>query len=147
MKVWLLAAFMLVAVPAAQGQPAGTLSSPVGTWRTFSDVDGRETGQVKITDQGGVFYGVVTRINDPVKAAGLCTLCPDDRKDKPVLGMQVIRGLKPDGTDWSGGQIIDPETGKIYRASMRLEDGGRKLAMRGYIGVSLFGRTQVWTRN
>ncbi len=72
--------------------------------------------------------------------------CTDDRKDKPVQGLQIIRGMQPDGDAWTGGTILDPETGTIYRCSMHLADGGRTLVVRGYIGISLLGRSQTWIR-
>ena len=119
--------------------------SPVGTWRTFDD-QGRETGAVTIRDDAGVLTGTVAAILDPAKAGGLCQNCPGDRKDRPALGLQVIRGVTRDGAQWGGGEILDPETGKTYRVKLRLEDGGAKLVLRGFIGISLFGRSQTWLR-
>jgi uncharacterized protein (DUF2147 family) len=140
---FLLAALLLLAGPVAMAASP----SPVGTWRTFDDLDGTESGLVIIIDRGGMLYGDITRINDPVKAKALCALCTGDRKDKPVLGMEVIRGMKPDGNGWDGGTIVDPKTGKVYRLKMHLEDGGQKLVVRGFIGISLFGRSQTWLRS
>ncbi len=119
--------------------------SPVGTWRTFNDA-GVETGAVTIQDDGGVLSGRVSAIRDPAKAKGLCQNCPGDRKDQPALGLQIIRGVTPDGPQWGGGEILDPETGRVYRVKMRVEDGGTKLVLRGFIGISLFGRSQTWVR-
>ena len=93
-----------------------------------------------------MLYGDVASIADPAKARATCNLCEDDRKDKPVVGLQIIRGLRADGAEWDGGEILDPKKGKIYRCSMRMEDGGQKLLVRGYIGISLIGRTQTWVR-
>ena len=120
--------------------------SAVGTWRTFDDADGKESGSVTIFDKGGVLYGNVTSIADPARANATCTLCTDDRKDKPIVGMQILRGLKQDGNEWDGGEILDPKNGKLYRCLMRLQDGGQKLEVRGYIGISLIGRSQTWVR-
>lgn len=119
--------------------------SPVGTWRTFNDV-GRETGAVTISEDGGVLSGSIAAIDDPAKAGATCRKCTDDRKDKPVLGMQIIRGVRADGDQWDGGEILDPENGKVYRVKMHMADGGAKLVLRGFIGVSLFGRSQTWVR-
>ena len=135
--------FALLVLPCL-AQAAGL--SPVGDWRTFDDADGKETGSVMIFDRGGVLYGTVTSIADPAKARALCTACTDDRKGKPVVGLQIIRGLKPDGDEWDGGEILDPQNGKVYRCLMRLQDGGQKLLVRGYIGISLIGRSQTWAR-
>ena len=120
--------------------------SPVGAWRTFDDLDGRESGFVVIFDRNGQLYGNITSISDRSKADAMCTRCTDDRKDKPVSGMQVIRGLQRDGDYWDGGQVIDPLTGKIYRCSTHLINDGRKLVIRGYVGIPLLGRSQTWIR-
>jgi uncharacterized protein (DUF2147 family) len=85
-------------------------------------------------------------IVDPVKAKGVCFACGDDRKDKPAMGLEIIRGLRRDGDAWDGGAILDPENGKVYSCSARLAGGGNKLLLRGYIGISLLGRTQTWLR-
>ena len=138
-----LAALLLTLAP---GLGRAAAPSPLGTWRTFDDEDGKESGAVEIFEHAGMLYGRVTRIADPAKAAATCVACTDDRKDKPVLGLQIIRGLKPDGDAWTGGEILDPKNGKVYKAKLHLEDGGQKLLVRGFIGVSLFGRTQTWLR-
>ena len=106
----------------------------------------RRAGAVEIFEHDGMLYGRVARILDPAKANAVCVSCTDDRKDKPVLGLQIIRGLKPDGDEWDGGEILDPKNGKIYKAKLHLEDGGKKLLVRGFIGISIFGRTQTWLR-
>lgn len=120
-------------------------TSPVGTWRTFDD-NGHESGAVVIYERHGLLYGDVKAIADPAKADKPCRLCTDDRKDQQVLGMQVIRDVKPDGAQWDGGSILDPESGRVYRVKMHVEDGGAKLVLRGFFGISLFGRTQTWVR-
>ena len=139
----LLIALLLFVGPIAMAAS----SSPVGTWRTFDDQDGKESGAVIITNRGGMLFGNIARINDPAKVNALCALCTGDRKNEPVLGMEVIRGMKPDGDGWDGGTIVDPKTGKVYKLKMHLEDGGQKLVVRGFIGISLFGRSQTWLRS
>ena len=133
---------LLVGSIAAWAQPA----SPVGIWRTFSDRTGQESGKVRIWDQNGLLYGRIIGILDPAKRDAVCQKCTDDRRGQKVMGMQIIRGMKPDGAQWDGGEILDPENGSTYRCIMRLEDGGRKLIVRGFIGISLFGRSQTWLR-
>ena len=76
----------------------------------------------------------------------VCKECDGERKNKPIEGMTILWGLSKDGDEWNGGQILDPKNGKIYKAKMSLDDGGRKLNVRGYIGFSLMGRSQVWLR-
>ncbi len=138
----LVGVFAMIA-PVARA--ASVENTPVGVWRTFDD-DGKETGKVEIFDQGGKLYGRIVGILDPEKAKGVCFKCADDRKDKPAMGLEIIRGLKPDDGAWDGGEILDPENGKVYSCSARVEDGGNKLLLRGYIGISLLGRTQTWLR-
>jgi len=77
-----------------------------------------------------------------------CTLCTDDRKDKPKIGMEIIRGgQQSDGKAvWEGGKILDPENGKNYSLRLTPIDGGKKLEVRGFIGAPLLGRTQTWIR-
>jgi uncharacterized protein (DUF2147 family) len=125
---------------------ADGLSSPIGLWRTFSDRTGQENGMVRIFASGGQLYGSVAAIADPAKRTAICVKCTDDRHDRPVLGMDVIRGMKPDGARWDGGTVLDPETGSVYRCLLRLTDGGRRLVVRGFLGLSLFGRSQTWLR-
>lgn len=120
--------------------------SPAGLWRTFDDNTGRERGLVRIWEQDGILYGNVAGTVDPAEAKRTCGKCRDDRKGQPILGLNIIRGMKRDGDRWDGGQILDPERGETYRCSMRLQEGGSKLVVRGYLGISLLGRSQVWVR-
>ena len=137
----LLVLVVLCGSAAAQGAV-----SPVGLWRTFDDKTGQETGTVRITEVGGALYGRIERILDPTRAGLSCVKCPDDRKGKPLIGLDIMRGLKRDGDGWGGGTIVDPETGGIYKASARLADNGQKLVIHGYIGISLLGRDVTWLR-
>jgi uncharacterized protein (DUF2147 family) len=119
----------------------------VGTWYTLSDTDGRPRGIVVIREVGGRLVGELTGSFAAADSVSpVCDNCPGDRKGKPVFGMEIVRGMRPDGSGWSGGEILDPDTGTVYRATMHLEDNGNKLVVRGYIGVSLFGRSQTWVR-
>jgi uncharacterized protein (DUF2147 family) len=133
---------VLIAAPLAHAAP----DTPVGTWRTYDDADGKESGAVTIFERDGMLYGNVTAITDPAKAAAVCSKCTGDRKDQKVLGLQILRGMKRDGNEWDGGEILDPKNGETYRCTMHVEDGGQKLLVRGYLGISLFGRTQTWLR-
>jgi uncharacterized protein (DUF2147 family) len=139
----LLAGFVVFATP---GWAQPQLSSPVGLWRTFDDHTGKERGLVRIWEQNGVLFGNVVSTVDPAEGKRSCEKCPGDRKDQPIIGLNIIRGLRQEGQQWSGGEILDPETGSTYRCSMRVEDGGRKLVLRGYLGISLLGRSQTWLR-
>ncbi|MFM7144540.1 MAG: DUF2147 domain-containing protein [Alphaproteobacteria bacterium] len=102
-----------------------------------------------MSESGGVYTGTVQKIlthlpdDDP---NGLCRHCEGDRKDKPIEGMQILWGLKKDGDVYDGGEILDPKNGKIYSAKVKLQDGGQKLDVYGFLGFSLLGRTQTWVR-
>ncbi|HEY0974217.1 MAG TPA: DUF2147 domain-containing protein [Solimonas sp.] len=119
---------------------------PVGTWKTVDDKTGKEKALIEIRERSGVLHGRIVHLFDPSKPNPLCEKCEGERRDQPIRGLEVLWGLKPDGDHWSGGQILDPEEGQIYKASLRLADGGEALEVRGYIGVSLLGRTQTWVR-
>jgi uncharacterized protein (DUF2147 family) len=126
----------------AHAQGAGT---PVGLWKSIDDETRKPKSLIRIIESGGILTGKVEKILTD-KTDARCEKCTDDRKDKPVQGMTIITGMKKDGEAWSGGEILDPNNGKVYRSQMALTDGGRKLEVRGYIGVPLLGRTQTWTR-
>jgi len=122
-------------------------ATPVGLWKTIDDDGKTEKSLVRITENGGVFTGTIEKIFDAAKADGKCDQCKDDRKDKPVVGLQIIRGVKADADDkalWGGGEILDPNNGKTYKTRLKPVDGGKRMEMRGYIGF--FYRTQVWVR-
>ena len=138
-----------VLVLAATPWPAAAQAanfSPAGLWRNIDDQTGQAKAEIRITaNTAGVLTGVIEK--SLVKAAEpICTLCTDDRKDKPKLGMEIIRGAKQaEGKDvWESGKILDPENGKSYTLRLTPADGGKKLEVRGSIGP--FGRTQTWIR-
>lgn len=143
MRLLFALALMLPGVPAV----AADLSSPAGLWRTVDDKTGRERSDVRIYELDGKFYGRVERILDSKEAVQKCAKCTDDRRDQPVLGMVIMRGLARDGDQWSGGRIVDPETGDTYRCKMHLVDGGQKLELRGYLMMPMLGRSQTWKRD
>ncbi|HEY1997368.1 DUF2147 domain-containing protein [Paraburkholderia sp.] len=122
--------------------------SPVGTWQTIDDHTGQPKALVQITQDGsGALDGkVIKGLGPNDQPDRRCTACTDARKDQLILGMTIINDMKKDDDGWDGGQILDPENGKLYKCKMHLEDGGNKLVVRGYIGVSLLGRSQTWIR-
>jgi uncharacterized protein (DUF2147 family) len=122
--------------------------SPSGLWKTIDDSSGQARGLVRIREVNGQFEGKIEKAfpkpgEDP---APKCDKCDGPRRNQPVLGMTILWGLARQGDEYQGGEILDPETGKIYRAKMKLIDGGKKLEVRGFIGISLFGRSQIWLR-
>jgi uncharacterized protein (DUF2147 family) len=118
--------------------------SPVGMWRTIDDKTGKPKSHVEIYMENGELKGRVKKLLLKPETT-LCEKCEGNLKNKRVVGMDVIRGLKKDGKEYAGGTIIDPENGKEYRCSLWLE-GDDKLVVRGYIGISLIGRSQTWER-
>jgi uncharacterized protein (DUF2147 family) len=132
---------------AALALPALAQMTPAGLWRSIDDNTGEAKAEISIKDNGkGGLNGVVER--SLVKSTGEpnCSLCTDDRKDKPKVGMEIIRGaVKAASEDiWEGGTIIDPDSGKVYKLRLAPLEGGKKLQVRGYIGP--FYRNQVWQR-
>jgi len=123
-------------------------ASPVGVWRSIDDKTKKERSVIRITESNGELQGVVEKIFDQPgdDPAHLCKECKGDRKDKPVIGMTILWGLKKDGESWTGGEILDPKNGRIYRAKVTPSADGKTLDVRGYIGMALIGRTQTWHR-
>lgn len=121
-------------------------ASPVGLWKTIDDETGQPKALVRISEQGGVLSGRIEKLFSPSRPNPVCEQCSDERKGKPIEGMTILEGLKREGDAWDDGQILDPNKGKVYRAKAKLVDGGSRLEVRGFVGISLFGRTQTWIR-
>lgn len=121
--------------------------SPVGRWQTIDDATGKPKSVVEISDNGsGELQGKVVQLLNPSKPNPTCDNCEGERKGKPIQGMTILWGVRKDGDSWDGGKILDPEKGKIYGAKLTPEAGGQKLQVRGYMGVSMLGRTQEWVK-
>ena len=137
---------LFVALLTLAAWPAGAQMTPVGLWRNLDDETGQAKAEIRIReDASGIISGVIERAL--IKSGQPnCDLCTDDRKDKPKVGMEIIRGAKrsESGELWVQGNILDPEKGKTYTLRLRPLEGGAKLQVRGYIGP--FYRTQIWTR-
>ena len=123
-------------------------SSPVGMWKTLDDKTGEARSVIKVWTEKGELSGQITKLfRKPDKNPNpLCDKCTGENKDKPVIGMTIMWGLKQDGDEWNGGQILDPDDGKIYKCKVEVVEGGKKLEVRGFIGFALIGRTQTWVR-
>jgi uncharacterized protein (DUF2147 family) len=141
-RILLLIALGLMSTLAAANE------NPVGLWRTIDDKSGKEKSLVRVSEANGQLQITVEKLfREPGEEPNpLCDKCPGEKKNKPVIGMQIGSGLKKDGDVWSGGEILDPQNGKTYKCKVWLEDKGKKLNVRGFIGVSVLGRTQVWVR-
>ena len=128
---------------------AAAQATPAGLWKTVDDNTKKEKSLVRIVESGGVYTGKVEKVIDPdAPKDAVCKDCTDDRKDKPVVGMTIIRNMKAGGDKdvFEGGDILDPNNGKVYSAKLKLVEGGKKLDVRGYIGTPLLGRSQTWQR-
>ena len=125
-------------------------ATPAGLWKTIDDVSKKEKSLIRITEAGGVYTGKLEKLLDPTnKPDAVCDLCTDERKDKPLVGMTLIKQVKHSESNperWDGGEILDPNNGKTYKVRLTPGDGGRTMAVRGYIGAPLLGRTQTWQR-
>ncbi|KAB0584853.1 DUF2147 domain-containing protein [Comamonas kerstersii] len=138
-----LAALVFVAI----GTPVMAQMSPVGLWKSVDEKTGAPKSEVRISESSGVLIGKVERIlREGADPSAVCDQCTDDRKGKPIVGLEIIRGAKQaEGkTVWEDGKILDPENGKTYTLRLTPVDGGQKLEVRGSIGP--FGRTQTWVR-
>lgn len=123
-------------------------ASPVGLWKNIDDITGKPKALIRIVETNGEIRGKIEKLylapgEDPHPR---CIKCQGENKDKPVLGMIFMSGLRKAGDHYAGGEIIDPDDGKVYRSKLTVIDGGRKLNVRGYIGVPMFGRSQIWLR-
>lgn len=121
--------------------------SPVGLWKTIDDKTNKPRSLVRIVEENGEYKGIVEKgLREDDNPERVCEKCDAPRKNQKIHGMTFMWGLKKDGNEFKGGEILDPENGKIYRCKMKLVDGGKKLDVRGFIGIALIGRTQTWWR-
>jgi uncharacterized protein (DUF2147 family) len=141
----------LFSAPTPGACQAGTASSaeptPVGRWKTVDDASGKDKSLVTIWEEQGTVYGKIEKILDPTRHDPRCSRCPGELKNQPLMGLRILWDFKKNGAEWSGGKVLDPENGKIYKCLLSVEDGGKRLKVRGFIGFSLFGRTQYWLRD
>lgn len=138
----------VLAMAAALAPAVAQEVSPVGLWKNIDDVTGKPKALIRITESKGELNGQIEKLYLPsnLDQNPRCDKCEGDRKDQPVLGMVFMSGLKKKGNEYTDGQILDPDNGKVYKSKMTLVEGGRKLNVRGYIGVPMFGRSQIWVR-
>jgi uncharacterized protein (DUF2147 family) len=144
-RVMLLAALGALS---RSGAGAADLTSPVGRWQILDEQTHAARAVVEMTLVEGELQGRTVQAfplpgEEPNQR---CVKCQGERKDQPMLGMVILWGLRQNGTAWEGGHVLDPTSGRTYHATVTLLEGGTKLRVRGYFGVSLFGRSQTWLR-
>ena len=136
-------AFTLVCTLASAGAFAQV--TPVGLWKVIDDETKQPLSYVRIGDVGGVLSGRMEMLLDPSRQDAKCDKCTDERKNQPMLGMTIMRNVKAtDDGVWEGGEILDPNNGKVYRVRLKPLDAGKVLEVRGYLGP--FFRNQHWLR-
>ena len=121
--------------------------SPVGLWKTIDDKTGKPRSLIRINESNGEYTATIEKgllATDTGEA--ICDKCSDERKNQKLLGMTIVKGLKKNGPQYDGGEILDPDNGKTYRCKMKLDETGNSLEVRGFIGISLLGRSQIWNR-
>lgn len=119
--------------------------SIVGKWKTIDDETGKAKSIVELFLKSGKMYAKVVEVLDIANKNSLCQKCSGEDKNKPILGLTIIKGLSKEGAEYTSGEILDPKNGKLYKCAISLESKD-KLKVRGYIGFSLLGRTQYWHR-
>ena len=143
----MVAAAVLLIVAAASPVRAAEPTA-TGLWEQVDENTGKPESWFKITERNGVYEGTIAKIffkpgEDP---NWVCDKCQGAEKGRPVLGLTLIKGMQRNGLSYENGTIMDPRDGSVYRALMRVSPDGKKLEVRGYLGISLFGQTQVWNR-
>jgi uncharacterized protein (DUF2147 family) len=134
----------VLAAPLAWAQEG----SPVGLWKTIDDSTGKPTALIRISEHQGELQGKIEKLfREPSEDQNpKCVACQDARKNQPIVGMTIVSGLKKSGDEYSGGEILDPKNGKVYKSKLTVREGGKKVEVRGYVGMPMFGRSQVWLR-
>lgn len=119
-----------------------------GVWEQVNEKTGEAQATITIAKSGPAYVGTITTIypkpghpTDPI-----CVNCPGSLKNRPMKGLQIINDMQQSGLDYTGGTILDPESGSVYTANMQLSTDGRHLTVRGYVGIPTFGRSQTWNR-
>jgi len=116
-----------------------------GKWNSFDEETNKIESVIEVYEKDTKAYAKIIAIKDAARSSAKCLECSGKRKNEPILGMNILTGLKKDGNEWSGGKILDPKNGKEYKCYIQLLDDNT-LKLRGYIGISMFGRTAIWKR-
>ena len=120
--------------------------SPTGLWRTVDDKTHKPRALIRIYEHAGALSGRIEGSLDPAETKEFCDKCPGELRNKPMVGLVIMHGMKKQGKEYSGGEILDPDSGRTYSCRMTLAEDGWRLVVRGYLGLSIVGRSQVWLR-
>ena len=142
----LCAAALHATLVRAAGVDAASPQSPAGLWKTFDDKSGAALALVRIYAEDGKLFGRIERSLTPGDERRVCAECTDERRNQPIAGLLIIRKMKATDDGFAGGDILDPDNGTVYRCKFHMDQNGSRLVVRGYIGFSLLGRTQIWQR-
>ena len=139
--------FAALSIAAAEAAPQRAAPTVIGLWEQVDD-DGKVGSWFHIYERNGVFMGDIVKmfLKPGEKANPICTKCPGDQKNLPTLGLTLIKGMQRKGRNYDNGTILDPRDGSVYSARMELSADGQKLMVRGFLGIDLFGQSQVWRR-
>lgn len=136
--------FFITLLFSCQWAQAATLT---GLWQTIDDKTGKPRSLVRITETGGEYNATIEKgLLATDSADAVCDKCTDERKGQKLIGMTIAKHLKLNGNVYEGGEILDPDNGKIYKCKMTLNQNGSELEVRGFIGIALIGRSQIWKR-
>ena len=124
---------------------SGVSQTIFGHWNSYDEETNKIESVIKVYEKDTKAYAKIISISDASRSSATCVECSGNRKNAPILGMNILTGLKKDGNEWSGGKILDPKNGKEYKCYIQLLDHNT-LKLRGYIGLSMFGRTAIWKR-
>jgi uncharacterized protein (DUF2147 family) len=140
------ALFLLLTVGAAV--MVAQSPSPVGRWKTIDDATGHAKAIVVLSEQDGVLSGSIEQVLETEQPGPnpVCLKCEGALQNHPLVGLRMLWEMRRSGNEWTGGQILDPKSGKVYRCTIALADGGKNLKVRGFIGIAMLGRTQLWQR-
>ena len=119
--------------------------SILGKWKSIDEETNKDESIIEIYQENGKFYGKIIQLFDPQNKDATCLECKGKNKNKPIVGLLIVNGLKKDGDQWSGGKVLDPKNGKEYKCYITLKNNDI-MKLRGYIGFSVFGRTAYWYR-